>query len=105
MGVLPWSPLAGGWLSGRYRRGEEPRGTRAALERQPARHDPASPENKAKLEAVDALQELADEAGLSLIHLALGLRARAPGGHRRPIIGPRTMEQLESQLGADDGRR
>ena len=70
------------------------------LERQPARHDPASPENKAKLEAVHALQELADEAGLSLIHLALGFVLAHPAVSSA-IIGPRTLEQLESQLGAE----
>jgi aryl-alcohol dehydrogenase-like predicted oxidoreductase len=87
IGVLPWSPLAGGWLSGRYRRGEEPGVRSSRMERQPARHDPASPENKVKLEAVYALQELADEAGLSLIHLALAScshtrRCRRPSSAR-----------------------
>lgn len=99
LGVLPWSPLAGGWLSGRYRRGEAP-GASSRAERQPARHDPSSPENKAKLEAVYALQELADEAGVSLIHLALGFVLKHPA-ISSAIIGPRTLEQLESQLGAD----
>jgi aryl-alcohol dehydrogenase-like predicted oxidoreductase len=100
LGVLPWSPLAGGWLSGRYRRGEEPQGTSSRLQRQPARHDPDAPENKLKLEAVYALQELADEAGLPLIHLALGFVLAHPA-ISSAIIGPRTMEQLESQLGAE----
>ena len=70
------------------------------LKRQPARHDPASPENKVKLEAVHALQELADEAGLSLIHLALGFVLAHPAVSSA-IIGPRTLEQLESQLGVE----
>ena len=100
IGVLPWSPLAGGWLSGRYRRGEEPGVRSSRMERQPARHDPASPENKVKLEAVYALQELADEAGLSLIHLALGFVLAHPAVSSA-IIGPRTLEQLESQLGVE----
>lgn len=99
LGVLPWSPLAGGWLSGRYRRGETP-GSSSRAVRQPARHDPSSPENKAKLEAVYALQELADEAGVSLIHLALGFVLKHPA-ISSAIIGPRTLEQLESQLGAE----
>ena len=103
LGVLPWSPLAGGWLSGRYRRGEDPAVSSSRLQRQPARHDPASPENKAKLEAVHALQELADEAGLSLIHLALGFVLEHPAVSSA-IIGPRTLEQLESQLGRGEGR-
>ena len=72
----------------------------ARLSRQPARHDPASPENKAKLEAVHQLQDLADEAGLSLIHLALGFVLAHPAVSSA-IIGPRTLEQLESQLGVE----
>ena len=100
LGVLPWSPLAGGWLSGRYRRGKDLSFTSSRLQRQPARHDPSSPENKAKLEAVFELQELADEAGLSLIHLALAFVLEHPAVSSA-IIGPRTMEQLESQLGVE----
>ena len=97
LGVLPWSPLAGGWLSGRHRRGEEaPVSSRQ--QRQPARHDPSSPENARKREAVYALQDLADEAGLSLIHLALAFVLEHPAVSSA-IIGPRTMEQLDSQLG------
>jgi aryl-alcohol dehydrogenase-like predicted oxidoreductase len=101
--VLPWSPLAGGWLSGRYRRGEEPAVRSSRQDRQPARHDPNSPENKVKLEAVHQLQELADEAGLSLIHLAIGFVLAHPA-ISSAIIGPRTMEQLESQLKAGEVR-
>ena len=98
IGILPWSPLAGGWLSGRYRRGEE-HVTSSRQERQPARHDPSSPENAEKLAAVYALQDLADEAGLSLIHLSLAFVLEHPAVSSA-IIGPRTMEQLESQLDA-----
>ncbi len=99
LGILPWSPLAGGWLSGRYRRGEQaPVSSRQ--QRQPARHDPTSPENRQKLEAVHELQDLADAAGLSLIHLALAFVLEHPAVSSA-IIGPRTMEQLESQLGVE----
>src|SRR5947207_240317 len=69
MGVIPWSPLAGGWLSGRYRKGTETRSHRA--DRIPARYDLSLPENQQKLDAVEQLAELAEQAGLSLIHLAL----------------------------------
>lgn len=100
LGILPWSPLAGGWLSGRYRRDAEPAAVSSRAARQPARHDPTSPENRAKLEAVHALQDLADQAGVSLIHLALGFVLKHPAVSSA-IIGPRTLEQLESQLGAD----
>jgi aryl-alcohol dehydrogenase-like predicted oxidoreductase len=100
IGVIPWSPLAGGWLTGRYRKGQEPpESTRA--ERLPWRYDMSLPENQRKLDAADALATLADAAGLTLIHLALAFVLRHPTV-TSPIIGPRTMEQLESQLGALD---
>jgi aryl-alcohol dehydrogenase-like predicted oxidoreductase len=98
MGVIPWSPLAGGWLSGRWRKGAEPPASTRA-QRLPARYDLANPANQRKLEAADALGALADEAGLPLIHLALAFVIRHPAV-TAAIIGPRTMEQLESQLGA-----
>jgi aryl-alcohol dehydrogenase-like predicted oxidoreductase len=102
MAVIPWSPLAGGWLSGRWRKDREPpQSTRAEL--LPARYDLSRPENQRKLEAADALARLADEAGLSLIDMALAFVLRHPAV-TSAIIGPRTMEQLESQLGAADVR-
>jgi aryl-alcohol dehydrogenase-like predicted oxidoreductase len=100
LGVIPWSPLAGGWLTGRYRRGQDtPTSTRD--ERVPARYDLSIPENQRKLEAADALAVLAEEAGISLIHLALAFILQHPAV-TAPIIGPRTLEHLESQLGATD---
>jgi aryl-alcohol dehydrogenase-like predicted oxidoreductase len=98
MGVIPWSPLAGGWLSGRYRLGQDaPGSTRSS--RIPKRFDLSLPENQRKLEAADALGVLADEAGMTLIQMALAFVLRNPTV-TAPIIGPRTMEQLESQLAA-----
>jgi aryl-alcohol dehydrogenase-like predicted oxidoreductase len=100
MGVIPWSPLAGGWLSGRWRKGEDaPDSTRA--DRLPARYDLSLPGNQRKLEAAEALAQLADEAGMSLIHLALAFVINHPAV-TAAIIGPRTMEHLEGQLGAAD---
>jgi aryl-alcohol dehydrogenase-like predicted oxidoreductase len=100
MGVIPWSPLAGGWLTGRYRKGvDTPESTRAW--RIPQRYDMSLPGNQRKLEAADTLAQLAEEAGISLIHLAIAFVLRHPAV-TAPIIGPRTMEQLESQLGAVD---
>jgi aryl-alcohol dehydrogenase-like predicted oxidoreductase len=100
MGVIPWSPLAAGWLSGRYRKGQEiPTPARAT--RVPDRYDLSLPENQVKLETADTLALLAEEAGLSLIHVALAFVLAHPAV-TAPIIGPRTMEQLESQLGAAD---
>src|SRR3954447_7933721 len=100
MGVLPWSPLAGGWLSGKWRKGaDQPESSRA--QRIPQRFDMSLPENQRKLEAADALAQLADDAGLTLIHMAIAFVIRHPAV-TSAIIGPRTMEQLESQLGAAD---
>jgi len=98
MGVLSWSPLAGGWLSGRYRKGQEPPPSTRSV-RLPWRYDMSLPEDQRKLDAADQLAVLAEEAGLSLIHLAIAFVL----GHRAvtsAIIGPRTAEQLDSQLGA-----
>jgi aryl-alcohol dehydrogenase-like predicted oxidoreductase len=100
MGVIPWSPLAGGWLSGRYRKGTDLPVSRRA-QRLPQRYDLSLPGNQAKLDAADALGALADQAGLSVVHLALAFVLAHPGV-TAPIIGPRTMEQLETQLGAAD---
>jgi aryl-alcohol dehydrogenase-like predicted oxidoreductase len=100
MGVIPWSPLAGGWLTGRYRKDAHIPTSRRA-ERIPQRFDMSLPGNQAKLEAADKLARLADEAGLSLIHLALAFVIGHPAV-TSAIIGPRTMDQLESQLGAAD---
>src|SRR4029450_683445 len=98
MGVIPWSPLAGGWLTGRYRKGQDvPQSHRAS--RVPGRYDLSKPGNQAKLDAVEELALLAEDAGLSLIHLAVAFTLTHPAV-TAPIIGPRTMEQLESQLGA-----
>ncbi|MGZ4174375.1 MAG: aldo/keto reductase [Solirubrobacteraceae bacterium] len=100
MAVIPWSPLAGGWLTGRYRKDQEiPTSRRAALV--PHRYDMSLPGNQAKLEAAERLAQLAEQTGISLIHLALAFVIRHPA-ITAAIIGPRTMEQLESQLGADE---
>jgi aryl-alcohol dehydrogenase-like predicted oxidoreductase len=102
MGVIPWSPLAGGWLTGRYRKGQDlPGSTRA--QRVPGRYDMSKPANQAKLDAVEELALLAEDAGITLIHLAIAFTLAHPAV-TAPIIGPRTMEQLESQLGAVDVR-
>lgn len=97
MAVLPWSPLSGGWLSGRYRRGQEVRAQRAQGER--PQFDPSAPDNERKLDAVESLATVADDAGLTLIELALAFVVEHPAV-TSAIIGPRTMEHLEAQLGA-----
>jgi aryl-alcohol dehydrogenase-like predicted oxidoreductase len=97
MGVLSWSPLAGGWLSGAFGPGKENTSRRAGF--LPQHWDLSLPGNQAKLEAVGKLSALADEAGLPLIQLALGFVLEHPAV-TCPIIGPRTMEHLQSQLPA-----
>jgi aryl-alcohol dehydrogenase-like predicted oxidoreductase len=98
MGVIPWSPLAGGWLSGRYRAGADlPDSRRAQM--MPGRYDMSDPANQRKLEVVEALARLADEAGVTLIEMALAFVIRHPAV-TAAIIGPRTMDHLESQLTA-----
>ncbi|MEA2405235.1 MAG: hypothetical protein QOE08_1882, partial [Thermoleophilaceae bacterium] len=100
MGVIPWSPLAGGWLSGRYRKEADlPESRRAQM--LPKRYDMSIPGNQRKLDAADALAQLADDAGISLIHMAIAFVVRHPAV-TAAIIGPRTMDHLESQLGAAD---
>lgn len=98
LGVLTWSPLNSGWLTGRYRRGE-----RIAFDqfRQAIAYkfDLDLPGNQAKLDAVEKLLTLADQAGLSLTHLALAFAATHPAVSS-VILGPRTPQQLHDLLGA-----
>jgi aryl-alcohol dehydrogenase-like predicted oxidoreductase len=100
MGVITWSPLAGGWLTGRYRADRDvPESHRA--QRIPQRYDMSLPGNQRKLEAAEALAQLAEQAGISLVDMAIAFVLEHPAV-TSAIIGPRTMEQLESQLGAAD---
>ena len=99
MGILTYSPLAGGWLSGSWTADSSP--TSPARQRLAARFDMSLPENQRKLEAVEQLAKVADDAGISLIELAIAFVVNHPAV-TSAIIGPRTMEQLESQLPAAD---
>jgi aryl-alcohol dehydrogenase-like predicted oxidoreductase len=100
MGVIPWSPLAGGWLSGKWRKGKDaPESTRA--QRIPGRYDLSDPGNQRKLDAADALAQVAEDAGLTLIEMSIAFVIRHPAV-TAAIIGPRTMEQFESQISAPD---
>src|SRR3954469_8353768 len=100
MGVIPWSPLAGGWLSGKWSKGADDLTSRRSA-MIPGRYDLSLETNQRKLDAADPLGALADDAGLSLIDMALAFVINHPAV-TAAIIGPRTMEQLESQLGAAD---
>jgi len=97
MGVIPWSPLAGGWLSGRYSKDGESPGSSRRAQMIPSRYDMSIPGNQAKLEAAQALGEVAQQAGMPLIEMSLRFVTSHPAV-TAAIIGPRTMEQLESQL-------
>jgi aryl-alcohol dehydrogenase-like predicted oxidoreductase len=99
LGVLAWSPLASGWLSGAVRAGREVTSHRSAI--LPERFDPAVPANRARIDAVEQLAALADGAGLSLIQLALGFVTAHPAV-TSAIVGPRTVEHLRAQLAAAD---
>ena len=98
MGTLVWSPLAGGWLSGKFRAGQDLPTTHRS-DRDPNRYDLSNPAIAAKFEAADKFGALADDLGIPLVHLALAFVLRHPGV-TSAIIGPRTLEQLESQLDA-----
>ncbi|MDP9296658.1 MAG: aldo/keto reductase [Actinomycetota bacterium] len=109
MGVIVWSPLAGGWLAGKYRRGQEPaKDSRAVRFREQgravaARYDTSLPGNQRKLEVVEGLLELAEKAGMPLAHLAIAFVLEHPGV-TSAIIGPRTMTHLENLLEGGDVR-
>jgi aryl-alcohol dehydrogenase (NADP+) len=91
MGVLAWSPLAKGMLTGRYRKDE------ATPDSHRAKFFAKAMSDEGSLDAVEQLIPLADEAGLSLIHMALAFVIAHPA-MTAAIIGPRTPEQLEGLL-------
>jgi len=101
MGILSWSPLAGGWLSGRFGTGKD--NTSRRSQRLPARYNVDEPGNAAKLVAVDQLAELAEKAGYTLPEMAVAFVLNHPAV-TSAIIGPRTMDQLTSLLKAPDLR-
>jgi aryl-alcohol dehydrogenase-like predicted oxidoreductase len=99
MGTLVYSPLSGGWLTGRWRK--DAPGSPTSKNRPAARFDMSSPANQRKLDVVEELALLAEANGMTLIDLAVAFAINHPGV-TSAIVGPRTMEQLESQLGGAD---
>ena len=97
MGVIAWSPLGGGWLTGRIRRDTGVDMSSGRAQRLPQRFDPALPGNQAKLAAVEELVKIAADAGCSLTHMALAFVIGHPAV-TSAIIGPRTMDQLTDLL-------
>jgi aryl-alcohol dehydrogenase-like predicted oxidoreductase len=108
MGVLVWSPLARGWLTGRYRResfdrSAESRATRGAERGMGWQFDESRPEIQRKLDLVEDVAKLAADAGISMTHLAVAFTLAHPAV-TSAIIGPRTSEQLSDLLGGADVR-
>ena len=99
LGVLAWSPLASGWLSGAVREGRPVTTSRSTI--LPERFDLSVPANRARLDAVEKVAAVADEAGLTMIQLALGFVTAHPAV-TSAIIGPRTPDHLHAQLAAAD---
>jgi aryl-alcohol dehydrogenase-like predicted oxidoreductase len=98
MGLIPWSPLAGGLLTGKYNRNSPPPpDTRFA----DAQNNPLLQRRwtQQAFDVIDGLQPIAQSKGCTLSQLALAWCAQQPGV-TSPIIGPRTMEQLEDNLKA-----
>jgi aryl-alcohol dehydrogenase-like predicted oxidoreductase len=101
MGVLTWSPLAWGFLSGKYRKNRPVDLTTGRAALAPDRFDPESPANAAKYDAVEQLAGLADDLGRSLPELAVAFVISHPAV-TSVITGPRTMEQLDATLAGTD---
>ena len=100
MGVITWSPLVGGWLSGKWRK-DVTRPESVYEQLVPSRFDLSLADNRAKYDAADALGRLADDIGVPLVHMAIAFVLRHPAV-TSAIIGPRTIEHLDSQLPAID---
>ena len=100
MAVMSYSPLTGGWLSGRWRKDTGQQSSSRA-DRLPERFDLSQPANQRKLDAVEDLAQLAEQTGITLIQLAIAFVLNHPA-ITAALIGPRTMEQLEGQLAAAD---
>lgn len=97
MGVLTWSPLASGFLTGKYRRGEPVDLSAGRARLNPGRFDPSLPVNVRKLDIVEELTELASDAGCTLPELAVAFPTAHPAV-TSVITGPRTPEQLQALL-------
>ena len=102
MGMLPWSPLGGGWLSGKYRRDQRPTGD-TRLGDNPERGMEAYERRNTERtwQVIDAVQEIAEARGVSMAEVALAWVTDRPGV-TSTILGCRTMEQLEANLRAAD---
>jgi aryl-alcohol dehydrogenase-like predicted oxidoreductase len=98
MGMLPWSPLGGGWLSGKYKRDERPTGA-TRLGEDPERGMEAWDRRGTERtwNIIDAVQKIAEDRGVSMAEVALAWVTDRPAV-TSTILGARTMEQLEANL-------
>lgn len=98
LGLLPWSPLAGGWLTGKYRRDEQPSGD-TRLGDDPTRGMEAWDRRNTDhtWDVIDAVQHVADVSGLTMAQVSLAWLADQPSV-TAPILGARTLQQLEGSL-------
>jgi aryl-alcohol dehydrogenase-like predicted oxidoreductase len=105
MGAITYSPLAGGWLTGKYNRGASaPADSRAnTFPATAARFDPSMAENQRKFDVIDKLQRVSNEAGLTLANMAIAFAAEHPAVSS-VLLGPRTEDQMTSLLESVDLR-
>jgi aryl-alcohol dehydrogenase-like predicted oxidoreductase len=102
LGVIPWSPLRGGWLSGKFRRGmtEPPEDSRVKVAEEKGWDETWSAYNNEHTWTVlDTLFAVAKETGKTPAQVAINWLMNRPSV-TAPIIGARTMKQLEDNLGA-----
>jgi aryl-alcohol dehydrogenase-like predicted oxidoreductase len=100
MGAIVWSPLSQGWLTGKWRRGATPNDTQRQ-NLQPHLYDMQRTDNQRKLDLIEQLDGVAKDAGISLMHMALGFVTAHPAV-TSAIIGPRTFDQLDGLLAGAD---
>jgi aryl-alcohol dehydrogenase-like predicted oxidoreductase len=103
LGLLPWSPLGGGWLSGKYRRDERPSGA-TRLGEDPGRGMEAFDKRNDQgrtWDIIDAVQTIADARGASMAQVALSWVTNRPGV-TSTILGARTLAQLDDNLASVD---
>ncbi|WP_249998398.1 aldo/keto reductase [Actinoplanes sp. M2I2] len=100
LGLLPWSPLGGGWLTGKYRRDQRPTGATRLGDNPERGMEAYDRRNSARTwDVVEAVQRIAEARGVSMAEVALAWVTDRPGV-TSTILGARTLEQLEANLGA-----
>lgn len=98
IGVIAWSPLAGGWLTGKYRRDKEPPPDSRVGRQDRWDDQPGQRESERTWRIIDALLEISESTGKTPAQIALNWLLQQPGV-TAPIMGARTLGQLEENLG------